>query len=334
MHRQSPDCVKPGSFSGCSLRAFAVYGKRPSRSRSHELPSIGRGYFDHASLAFSFVSSRVAIVTDSTASLPARLADRFNIITVPMQLKIGSELIDEAYVPTDRLLQAMEAQIPITTQPPAPDAFFWAYQDAWAKGAETIVSVHVTPKLSPATDAAKVAAAKSRVPVFIVDSHSSGMTLGFAALAAARIVQSGGNVQNARSVAEQRGRDANVLIYVNTLHYLRQAGRVSAAAKLFGDALSVKPLLTVVNGEVEPFDKVVGRDRALAKLVDKAVALAYGRNVDLAVEHFAAEKEGHELLQMLQKRIPHARDVVLTQVSAAIGANVGPGALAVTVSPF
>ncbi|WP_434439752.1 DegV family protein [Lentzea sp. E54] len=75
------------------------------------------------------MSSRVAVVTDSTASLPARLAGRFNIITVPMQLKIGSELIDEAYVPTDRLLQAMEAQIPITTQPPAPDAFFWAYQD-------------------------------------------------------------------------------------------------------------------------------------------------------------------------------------------------------------
>jgi len=76
------------------------------------------------------VPSRVAVVTDSTASLPARLAERFNIITVPMQLKIGSELIDEAYVPTDRLLQAMDAQIPITTQPPAPDAFFWAYQDA------------------------------------------------------------------------------------------------------------------------------------------------------------------------------------------------------------
>ena len=278
--------------------------------------------------------SRVAVVTDSTASLPARLAERFNIITVPMQLKIGSELIDEAYVPTDRLLQAMDAQIPITTQPPAPDAFFWAYQDAWAKGAETIVSVHVTPKLSPATDAAKVAAAKSRVPVFIVDSHSSGMTLGFAALAAARIVQSGGTVQHARSVAEERGRNASVLIYVDTLHYLRQAGRVSAVAKLFGDALSVKPLLTVVNGEVEPFDKVVGRERALGKLVDKAVALAYGRDVDLAVEHFAAEKEGHELLQALQQRIPHARDIVLTQVSAAIGANVGPGALAVTVSPF
>lgn len=279
--------------------------------------------------------TRVAVVTDSTASLPTRLAERFNIITVPMQLKIGSELIDEAQLPTDRLLEAMEAQIPITTEPPAPDAFFWAYQDAWAKGAETIVSVHVTPKLSPTTtDAAKVAAAKSRAPVFIVDSNSSGMTLGFAALAAARIVQTGGDVQQARSVAERRGRDAHMLIYVDTLHYLRQTGRISAVAKLFGDALSVKPLLTVIDGEVTPFDKVVGRDRALSKLVDKAVALAYGRDVDLAVEHFAAEKEGHQLLQLLQQRIPHARDVVLTQVSPAVGANVGPGTLAVTVSPY
>ena len=109
---------------------------------------------------------------------------------------------------------------------------------------------------------------------------------------------------------------------------------LSAVAKLFGDALSVKPLLTVIDGEVTPFDKVVGRDRALSKLVDKAVALAYGRDVDLAVEHFAAEKEGHQLLQLLQQRIPHARDVVLTQVSPAVGANVGPGTLAVTVSPY
>ncbi|MFD5825176.1 DegV family protein [Lentzea sp. NPDC060358] len=278
--------------------------------------------------------SRVAVVTDSTASLPARLADRFDIITVPAQIRIGSELVDEGQLAPDGLLRAMEEQIPITTQPPGPDAFSWAYQDAWARGAETIVSVHVTPKLSAVVDSAKQAAAKSRVPVFIVDSHSTGMTLGFAALAAARVVQSGGDAENARAVAEQRGRGATGLIYVDTLQYLRQSGRISAVAKLFGDALSVKPLLTVVDGEVKPLDRVLGRDRALGRLVDRAVALAYGRNVDLAVEHLGAEKDGHVLLQQLQKRIPNARDIVLTQVSAAIGAHVGPGALAVTVSPF
>lgn len=278
--------------------------------------------------------SRVAVVTDSTASLPARLAERFGIITVPMQLQIGEELLDEGLVRTDRLLEAMREQVPISPQPPAPDAFFWAYQDAWARGAETIVSLHVTEQLSPAVEAAKQAAAKSRVPVFVVDTHSSGMTLGFAALAAARIVQSGGDAQNARSVAEQRSRNSTVLIYVDTLQYLRKVGRVSAAAKLLGDTLSVKPLLTVSNGVIKPFDKAFGKERALSKLADRAVALAYGRDIDLAVEHFAAEKDGHQLLQLLQKRIPHARDVVLTQVSAAVGANIGPGALAVTVSPY
>ena len=108
-----------------------------------------------------------------------------------------------------------------------------------------------------ATNAFRVLGWKAAAPVFIVDSNSSGMTLGFAALAAARIVQTGGDVQQARSVAERRGRDAHVLIYVDTLHYLRQTGRISAVAKLFGDALSVKPLLTVIDGEVTPFDKVV-----------------------------------------------------------------------------
>lgn len=278
--------------------------------------------------------SRVAVVTDSTASLPAQLAERFEIITVPMQLQIGKDLIDEAYVPTERLLAAMRAEVPITTQPPAPDAFFWAYQDAWAKGADTIVSVHVSPRLSPAADSAKAAALKSRVPVHIVDSHSSGMTLGFAALAAARIALTGGNAQHARGVAEQRGRNAKVLIYVDTLEYLRRGGRISGAAAMVGSALSVKPLLTVNDGQVEPFDKVLGSERAIAKLIDRAVSLAEGRQIDIAVEHFAAEAKGRGLLAELRKRIPHARDFVLTQVSAAIGANVGPGALAVTVSPF
>ncbi|SDG37794.1 EDD domain protein, DegV family [Lentzea fradiae] len=278
--------------------------------------------------------SRVAVVTDSTASLPARLAERFGIITVPMQLKIGPDLLDDGTVRTDRLVAAMQEQVPVEPQPPAPDAFFWAYQDAWARGAETIVSLHVTERLSPAAEAAKQAAARSRVPVFVVDTQSAGMTLGFAAVAAARIAQSGGTAENARSIAEERSRASTVLIYVDTLHYLRKAGRVSATAKLLGDTLSVKPLLTVSQGVITPVDKAFGKDRALAKLVDRAVALAYGRDVDLAVEHFAAEQDGHQLLEMLRKRIPHARDVVLTQVSAALGANIGPGALTVTVSPY
>ncbi|GLZ35399.1 hypothetical protein Lesp02_75860 [Lentzea sp. NBRC 105346] len=280
------------------------------------------------------MSPRVAVVTDSTASLPASLAERFEIITVPMQLQIGKDLIDEAYVPTERLLAAMRAEVPITTQPPAPDAFFWAYQDAWAKGADTIVSVHVTPHLSPAADSAKAAAAKARVPVHIVDSHSSGMTLGFAAMAAARIAQTGGNVNHVRGVAEQRGRNAKVLIYVDDLAYLHRIGQVSGTAKMIGKALPRKSLFTVNDGELAPFGRVFGPDRALSRLVDQAVELAKDKQVDIAVEHFAAEERSEQALAELRTRIPHAREFVLTQVSATLGANLGPGALAVTVSPF
>jgi DegV family protein with EDD domain len=280
------------------------------------------------------VAPRVAVVTDSTASLPAELAAKWHIATVHMQLRIGDELTDEMYVRSDHLLRAMAAEVPITSEPPELDAFFWNYQDAWGRGADAIVSVHLSERLSPVAQVARAAASRVRIPVHIVDAQSSGMTLGFAALAAAQAAAAGASPAEVREAAERRARDTKVLIYVDTLEYLRRGKRIGAAAAMFGTALSVKPLLTVNNGEVEPIDKVLGSERAVSKVVSRTVQMAGGRPVDIAVEHFAAPERGEELLAELRRRVPGGREFVLSQVSGAIGANVGPGALAVTISPF
>lgn len=252
---------------------------------------------------------------------------------VNMQLRMGEEVIDESYVPTDRLLKAMAEKVPISTQAPVPEALFWTYQGAWANGAEAIVSLHLSSQLSPATQAALGAATHIRIPVHIVDSQSSGMSLGFAALSAAQAAAGGATPAQVYAAAQKRANAARVLIYVDTLEYLHRAGHIGSAAKFVGSRLHVKPLLTVNGGQVEPIGKVVGSERAVNKLVEQAVELAGDQPIDVAVEHFAAPNEAAELLGRLREKLPRGRGFVLSQVSAAIGSNVGPGALAITICP-
>jgi DegV family protein with EDD domain len=277
---------------------------------------------------------RVALVTDSTACLPPTLAQRLGIAVVPLQLRVGEHVDDESRIPVGDLVRALRDRVEVDTAPPDPGAFFWAYQDAWGQGADAVVSLHISARQSATYQAARDAAAHSRVPVHVVDTGTTGMSLGYSALSAASVAQAGGDVEQVLAAAQQRYQQGTELIYVDTLEYLRRGGRIGAAAALLGSALSMKPLLTMSEGQVAPLDRVMGAERAVRKLVDLAVRRAGNRPVDVAVEHFDAAERAVELVRQLRARIPSARQVMLTQVSSIIGAHVGPGALGITVSPI
>ncbi|WP_175455055.1 DegV family protein [Actinopolyspora saharensis] len=123
-----------------------------------------------------------------------------------------------------------------------------------------------------------------------------------------------------------------MIIYIDDLEYLHRAGYIGKTAAYFGSKMAVKPLLTVRDGEVEPMDKLLGSERAVGKAVDRAVELA-GETRGRGGEHFAAPNDAEELMTALKRKIPAGEEFVRTRVSTAIGANVGPGALAVTISP-
>jgi len=277
---------------------------------------------------------RVAIVTDSTASLPAALTDELGITVAQIQVRIGDQFDDESRIPVPTLVDAMRGSLSVTTVPPDPGAFYWAYADAGAAGAEAVVSIHVSSRLSGTVDTACDAAKQVRVPVHVVDTRTCGMSLGYAVLAAAEAAARGGDARKVIGAAMHSFQRGTELIYVDTLEYLKRGGRISPAVALLGTAMSMKPLLTMTDGQITPLDKVLGTERALRRMVDIAAKKAGEDRVDVAVEHFAAEDRAHDLMRRLRKKIPGARKYMVTQVSSAIGAHVGPGALGVTISPF
>jgi DegV family protein with EDD domain len=273
------------------------------------------------------------LVTDSTSSIPAALAAQWGITVVPTQIRIGQHVRAEHNVPKDVLVRALEDDMDVTTSAPDPAGFLWAYQDLAARGADEVVSVHISSRQSETYDIARRAAAQSRVPVHVVDSGTTGMSLGFAVLAAARVAGAGGGPRRVMDALAKRLEGSAELIYVDTLEYLRKGGRIGAATAMLGSALSLKPLLTMINGQVAPLERVLGTERALRKLVEAAVRKANGRVVDIAIEHFGAELRAGKLATKVRSRLPEVREITFTEVSSTIGVHLGPGAVGITVSP-
>lgn len=279
------------------------------------------------------MSRSVALVTDST-SVDVGLGDRLGLVVVPLQVIIGDTSYDEGTQATpETVAAALRDRTPVSTSRPAPEAFLRAYEDAAAEGAEAVVSVHLSGELSGTFESAQLAARDASIPVHTVDSQQLGMGTGFAILAADEALEGGCSAEQAAEIARARAAATTALFYVDTLEYLRRGGRVGAAAALLGSALAVKPLLQIQSGRIVPLEKVRTSAKALIRLEELAVAAAEDWPVDVAVAHLTNPDRANALAERLRGRIPILHDLLVTQVGAVIGAHVGPGMLAVVVSP-
>ncbi len=120
---------------------------------------------------------------------------------------------------------------------------------------------------------------------------------------------------------------------MDTLEYLRCGGRIGAAQAFLGSALAIKPLLHLVDGRIQPLEKVRTATRAICRLEEIVVEQAGDRPVDLAVHHLAAPERAAALAARLRARIPAVGEAYVAEVGAVIGAHVGPGLLAVVLAP-
>ena len=282
--------------------------------------------------------SRVVVVTDSTASLPPEVAQARGVRVVPLQVVIGATVLEEG---PDGATPAVVAEalrdfVPVSTSRPAPALFADLYRSLEADGADEIVSVHLSGEMSGTFESAQLGALEVELPVHVVDSGQVGIATGYAALTAADVLDAGGTGEEAAEAALARGQAATSLFYVDTLEHLRRGGRIGAAAAILGSALSVKPLLQIADGRVAPRERVRTASRALARLADLAVEAAGDQPVDVCVSHLANAVRAEELAAVLAERLAgglEGREVMCGELGAVLGAHVGPGMVAVCVSP-
>ncbi|KAA1423669.1 DegV family protein [Mumia zhuanghuii] len=276
----------------------------------------------------------IAIVTDSTASLPPELAASRDITVVPLEVVINNRSYTEGVdVTSADLARALRSGRAVSTSRPAPERFSRVYADLADRGADAIVSVHLSSRVSATFESAQMAAQEAPVPVLCIDSRQVGMATGYAALSAADHRDAGASAEDAAKAAQVRAERATTYFYVATLDHLRRGGRIGTASALLGSALSVKPILGVEDGRVVPVEKVRTSARAIGRLEEltaQAVS-AHPDGVDVAVQHLDAEDQARALAERLRDTLGLGV-VDVMEVGAVIGAHVGPGLLAATVS--
>lgn len=273
--------------------------------------------------------ARIAIVTDSTSSLPPHLAEEHGIHVMPVYVTFGRQTFrDGVDLDAEQFYRRLREskELPTTAQPSVMD-FVQAYTEL-ARQAEAIVSIHLSHEMSATLDSA-LAAAKElpQVPIHVIDSRSASMGLGLMVLAAARVAAAG------RSAAEVIGtiRDLipkmKVIFTVNTLEYLHEGGRIGGAAALLGLALSIKPILYVKDGRVEALERTRTRRRAKERLLE--IMEAWARSapaVHVAVLHAAVPEEARVLADQVASRFQCA-ELHITEAGPIIGTRAGPGTL-------
>ncbi|MDG4789273.1 DegV family protein [Micromonospora sp. WMMD1102] len=276
----------------------------------------------------------VAVVTDSTAYLPAELAGRYPLTVVPLIVVLdgvqGREGIDVG--PADAAQALGARRFTMSTSRPAPEEFVGTYRRLLAEGADGVVSVHLSAELSGTVEAARLAAAELGPRVSVVDARSTGMGLGFPALAAAEAAARNAGLTEVRRAALDAITRTSTFFYVDTLEFLRRGGRINAAEALLGTALSVKPILHVADGGIALRDRVRTAGRGLARLGDLAVQAAGTGEVEVALHHLAVPDRVAGLAEQLRDRLgDRLRASYVSEAGAVIAAHAGPGLVCVVV---
>lgn len=223
-------------------------------------------------------------------------------------------------------------RVSVSTSRPAPEQFAQTYRELFDAGADGIVSVHLSAELSGTVEAARLAAAGFDDRVAVVDSRSTGMGLGFPAVAAATAAERGEDLSAVRDAAVDAIARTSIWFYVDTLEFLRRGGRIGAAEALLGTALSVKPIMHMPDGAIVLRDKVRTASRGVARLADLAVEAAGDADVDLAVHHLAAPQRAEALLEALTARLgDRLHDSYVSEAGAVVAAHAGPGLACVVV---
>jgi fatty acid kinase fatty acid binding subunit len=272
--------------------------------------------------------SRVAIVTDSASDLPPDRAAALGISVVPLVVNFGAQSykagvdmsIDEFWT----RMTAPDAPFP-TTAASAPGDFKAAYDKAFADGADAVVSIHPAGTLSGTVKSAEIARGMlADREIHIVDSQSASMGEGILAELGVEMANMGVAGAEIARVLESRVPDIDLYVALDTLEYLKRGGRISGARAAIGTLLSVKPIITVRDGQVETADRVRTRAKARERVIELMTSRPLERLAILYTPPAEPDAFREELISKLPGGIEPSR--VSTQiVGPSVGPHLGPG---------
>ena len=275
------------------------------------------------------------ILTDGAADLPPGWEKEFDIDVIPINIQFGEktylQFVDLDFEGFYKMV-GETSDFPKTSQP-SPHQFV-EYYNKIAQPGDTILSMHVTSKLSGTYASAVAAAAevKDTFKVITVDSAGGSMGLGFMCRAARQMDRAGKSVEEIVKYVELVRASVQIILTLDTLDYARRSGRVGTLSAALASVLNVKPIAVLKDGVVDMVDKVRTRKAALERVLQMGMEAFGDEPVYLAVVHARDALSGQSLLEDAKKRF-NVKDSVLTDLSISLAINFGPGTVGLVLYP-
>lgn len=271
----------------------------------------------------------LGLLTDSTADLPPRALAELDIEVVPAVIIIdGQPYRDGVDITREEFYARLpSARTPPTTAMPAPGEFATAMQRLFDRGCTDILALHAASQLTGIINGSRLAATDFDGHVSVHDSGSLTLGLGFQILAAAQAAGEGAGPDEALAAAQAVRKRLYIRAALDTLDYVRRSGRVPGVVAALGGLLRIKPYIALEEGEVKAHGAVRTTAQATEKVQEGLNQL--GDLEHLAILHTNAEPRARELLDRLmqERRMSLPRDILIVNVTPAIGTHVGPNGL-------
>ncbi len=272
---------------------------------------------------------RVRIVTDSTADILPELRERYGIITVPLTVQFGMDIYRDGIdlTPEEFFARQEAGPFPTTAQPPV-GVFEEAYRQLQGEGASGVCAIIFSAKLSGTYNSAALAAKnlEGEFPVEVIDTLSASMGVGYLALEAARMAEGGASLDAISARVRELMPEVEVLFVVETLKWLERGGRINKAKSLLGSVLSIKPLLRLHEGQLEPFQQPRTRSKAIEAMLEWIKGFPDPAGVTVFHDGTAATRaEVEGIADRLAAWIPRER-ITITHYSSIYAVHIGPRA--------
>jgi len=276
--------------------------------------------------------SKIKIATDSTADLPLDLIKQYDITVVPLTVNFGntSYLEGTEISPKDFYIKLSASEILPTTSQPSPGDFAAVFKELAQNGAEEIVSLHLSSKLSGTYQSALLGRSmvSDLIKVNVFDCQMVSMGLGLIVIAAARAAQEGKNIEEISRIIIDLKSKMNIYFVVDTLEYLQKGGRVGKASSIMGALLNIKPILTIAEGEVHPYEKVRGKGKAIERLIEIAnLQIPSDQKIHCAIVHSSCLDTALKLHGKVLEQF-NCTEIFISDIGAVVGTHVGPGTIA------
>ena len=276
------------------------------------------------------------IVTDGAADLLPEWGEEFGIDMIPVNILFG----EKSYLQGEELdnegfynLVDETKRIPKTSQP-SPHQFVEFYRKIAEKG-DTIISIHITAKLS-GTYASAVAAAedlKDEFNVIPIDSACGSLGIGLMCREARKMEKAGKSIEEIVQYIEDIKYKVRVILTLDTLEYAKMSGRVKTLQAALASVLNVKPIAVLREGDLGMTERVRTRKASLERVIEMAKEEYGDKPVYLAVVHARDPKSGEGLLEQAKESFNH-QETMISELSISIAANLGPGTVGLILYPL